>query len=203
MNFVLAVGVLPRAGGVGSTEERIGLAYRDISTGAAFTRESTLEKLRDDLLLIEPKEVVIEEGMEETELGKQIWELVESEAERESWMVSTSPSIPSKSPRGTSPSILTSPESWADQILRSYLGATLLSTPPPSVTPTRFDPTKLMQMDSTTLQSLEIRGSLRGGVKGSLMSTVRRTVTPGGARLLAERLCAYSLLRHVKPLPVN
>lgn len=179
MNFVLAIGLEGVAG-------EIGLAYRDISTGASFTRTSRLETLRDGLLLVEPKEIVVDEGMEErSELGKQVWGLLKGEEERESWMISTA--SPSTTASSTAP---LSPESTAEHVLLSYLASTLLTTPPPQTIPIRFDPTKMMQMDSTTLQSLEIRGSLRGGVKGSLLSTVRRTVTPGGSRLLTERLCA-------------
>lgn len=182
MNFVLAIGL------VEGVEGEIGLAYRDISTGASFTRLSKFETLRDDLLLVEPKEIVVDEGMEEhSELGRKVLELLKGEEEREAWMISTSPPSP---PAASTSTIPPSPESTAEHVLLSYLASTLLSTPPPQTIPIRFDPTKMMQMDSTTLQSLEIRGSLRGGVKGSLLSTVRRTVTPGGCRLLAERLCS-------------
>lgn len=183
MSFVLAVG-LPL--GEVKGEGRIGMAYRDISTGASFTRVSTLSQLRDDILLVEPKEVVVDSRITDTELGGKVWQLLKGEEEREALMLSTTSTL-------SVPASGSSPESAAEDVLLSYLASTLLSTPPPKTTATYVDPTKIMQMDSTTLKSLEIRESLRGGIKGSLLSAVRRTTTPGGARLLAERLCGSPL----------
>lgn len=181
MTFLLALG-LEGAGG------DISMAYRDISTGASFTRRSTLKSLRDDLLLVAPKEVVVDEDLRASAVGQQIWDVLLGEKEREDLMVSTvsTQALPSS----------TSDESPAERVLLSYLASTLLSTPPPKTKPQHVDPSKVMQMDSTTLKSLEIRESLRGGVRGSLLSTVKRTATPGGARLLAERLCESA------PLPL-
>ncbi|KAK4699646.1 hypothetical protein P7C70_g6613, partial [Phenoliferia sp. Uapishka_3] len=171
MNFVLAIGF-------GAEEKVLTLAWRDVSTGAYFTKLSTLETLRDDLLLVEPKEVVISSDLAQTSHGEPVLSLLQSEAERESWLISRSKTSPT--------------DSGAQEILSAYLASTLVSTPPPETNPTVVDPTKFLQMDSTTLKSLEIRDSLRGGVRGTLVSTVRRTVTPGGARLLTQRLSSPS-----------
>lgn len=174
MNFVLAISI-------GGTEQ-LGLAWRDISTGASFTRRTSSANLRDDVLLIAPREIVVEEGTEGSELGMVVGALLRSEEGRQPWIVSPTPS-----PVGMGPAV--DLETAAELLLLSYLHSTLVSTPPPNTKAIRVDPTMIMQMDSTTLQSLEIRGSLRGGVKGTLVSTVRRTVTAGGARLLVDRLC--------------
>lgn len=192
MSFVLALGALPNAAG----GETIGMAYRDISTGASFTRQTSLSTLRDDILLVAPKEVVVDAELRESELGQRIWELLDGEKERESLMVSEA------STRALPAVKDVSVESSAEQVLAAYFAATLLSTPPPPIKAKRVESDKIMQMDSTTLKSLEIRESLRGGIKGSLLSTVRRTSTPGGARLLAERLCELhgALLHRSLPL---
>ena len=178
MSFVLALGV--EDGG------EVHMAYRDVSTGASFTRRSTLETLRDDLLLVAPKEVVVDDEMTLHEAGRQAWEVLEGEREREGLMLSTVSTRALAAP--------TTEDSTAERILLSYLSSTLVTAPPPQTTPVRLEPARFMQMDSVTLKSLEIRESLRGGVKGSLLSTVKRTATPGGARLLAERLCKCSPL---------
>ncbi|GAA5843034.1 hypothetical protein JCM9279_001837 [Rhodotorula babjevae] len=183
-NFVLALGV---AGG-SSVRDEIGLAYRDISTGASFTRVSKLSTLRDDIHLVRPKEVVVDERLGATKLGGRILELLEGERLREGIMLSTTSTdaVPSSS------TAVASANSAADAVLLSYLASTLPTTPPPRTRAKHVDPATVMQMDATTLKSLEVRESLRGGVRGSLLGAVKRTVTPGGHRLLVERLCAPS-----------
>ncbi|GAA5877150.1 hypothetical protein JCM1840_005671 [Sporobolomyces johnsonii] len=183
MNFVLGLGVAE-----GTTAGEIGMAYRDISTGASFTRVSTLSSLRDDIHLVQPKEVVVDERLKATELGERVLALLKGEQQRESLMVSSvsTSAVPSLS--GSPPS----PQSAAESVLLAYLANTLVSMPIPKSSTTFVDPASVVQMDSVTLKSLEIRESLRGGIKGSLLQTVKRTMTPGGTRLLTERLCAPS-----------
>ncbi|BGP42232.1 hypothetical protein JCM10450v2_006324 [Rhodotorula kratochvilovae] len=183
-NFVLALGI---ADGT-SVRDDIGMAYRDVSTGASFTRLSKLSALRDDIHLVQPKEVVVDARLKDTKLGERILDLLRGENLREGIMVSetSTDAIPSSS------TSVPSPNSAAEAVLLAYLANTLVTTPPPRASAKFVDPAKVMQMDATTLKSLEIRESLRGGVRGSLLGAVRRTVTPGGHRLLIERLCAPS-----------
>ena len=49
-----------------------------------------------------------------------------------------------------------------------------------------------MQIDATTRRSLELSASMNGGRAGSLLSTIDRTSTSGGARLLERRLSSPS-----------
>ncbi len=49
-----------------------------------------------------------------------------------------------------------------------------------------------MQIDATTRRSLELTSSMNGGRAGSLLSTIDRTSTSGGARLLERRLSSPS-----------
>ncbi|TNY19060.1 muts domain V-domain-containing protein [Rhodotorula diobovata] len=183
-NFVLALGV---AGG-SSVRDEIGMAYRDISTGASFTRTSKLSALRDDIHLVRPKEVVVDERLRDTKLGGRILDILRGESLREGIMVSET-STDAVPPSATS---VPSSNSTAEAVLLAYLANTLPMTPPPRKSAKFVDPATVMQMDATTLKSLEIRESLRGGVRGSLLGAVRRTVTPGGHRLLIERLCTPS-----------
>lgn len=54
-------------------------------------------------------------------------------------------------------------------------------------------PEDFMAIDSNTLDALEVRETNReGGVRGSMVSTVRRTMTKGGSRLLIDWLTAPS-----------
>ncbi|GAA6029124.1 hypothetical protein JCM8097_001611 [Rhodosporidiobolus ruineniae] len=180
-NYVLALGVVEGA----SKTEEIGMAYRDVSTGASFTRTSRLSSLRDDLRLVAPREVVVDQQVEGTKLGKAIMEVLEGEQRREGLAVSSTSTeaVPSSS------TSVRSPVSAAEDVILSYLATTLVTTPPPRRKATFIDPASVMQLDAVTLQSLEIRESLRGGTRGSLLGAVKRTVSPGGLRLLSERLC--------------
>src|SRR6516225_9850671 len=56
--------------------------------------------------------------------------------------------------------------------------------------PRRVVPGSVMQIDAATRRNLELVSTLAGERKGSLLATIDRTVTPAGARLLAEHLAA-------------
>lgn len=184
-NFVLALGI----GDSSSLKNEVGMAYRDISTGASFTRSSKLSALRDDIRLVQPKEVVVDERLRGTKLGDRILDLLEGERLREGVMVSnvSTSAVPSTS------STVSTATSEAEAVLLAYLATTLVSTPLPQTPSTHIEPASVMQMDAVTLQSLEVRESLRGGIRGSLLGTVKRTVTPGGQRLLTDRLCGLAV----------
>jgi DNA mismatch repair ATPase MutS len=96
--------------------------------------------------------------------------------------------------------ILTSAEEQAVAQLTRYIELRLLeltsqdtASPVKSgffpLTPKRMIEQECMQIDAHTIAALEIRNANReGGVRGSLISAARRTMTRGGARLLEEWL---------------
>ncbi|MFW8633892.1 DNA mismatch repair protein MutS [Cribrihabitans pelagius] len=51
---------------------------------------------------------------------------------------------------------------------------------------------RVVQIDAATRRNLELTRALSGGRAGSLLSVVDRTVTPGGARLLEQRIASPS-----------
>ena len=82
------------------------------------------------------------------------------------------------------------PESFAIALLTKFLKENLLEHMPLLERPIHEGAQEIMQIDSHTIQDLEIRESIyEGGTKGSLLSVVKRTTTNGGARLLARWLC--------------
>ncbi|SCV71327.1 BQ2448_2915 [Microbotryum intermedium] len=194
--YVLAIGVHGRDDHGGGYQ--IGMAYRDVSTGSSFTRTSTLQSLRDDLLLVQPKEVVVDFELSSTPFGQAILDILQGEQRRENLMISTvSTSSILQDPSCSTSKYGQRVELIAEDVLLAYLAETLVSSTPPPIESTFIDPSLLAQMDSTTLKSLEVRESLRGGTKGSLFAAVKRTSTPSGTRLLLERLCAPSTERKV------
>ncbi|KAJ7492881.1 muts domain V-domain-containing protein [Mycena latifolia] len=87
----------------------------------------------------------------------------------------------------------TAQEMAAINLLTTYLHANLLEHMPKLTMPAREGSAARMQIDSHTIKALEIRESIReGGVKGSLLSVVKRTSTSSGTRLLARWLCSPS-----------
>ena len=58
--------------------------------------------------------------------------------------------------------------------------------------PVREAASRVVQIDTATRRNLELTRSLSGGREGSLLSVIDRTVTPGGARLLEQRVSSPS-----------
>ncbi len=78
--------------------------------------------------------------------------------------------------------------------LIDYLELTQVGRLPRLAPPQRLPPAgtagALMEIDAATRRNLELMRTLAGEPKGSVLSVIDRTVTAGGARLLAERLSA-------------
>ncbi|KKA30221.1 hypothetical protein TD95_004781, partial [Thielaviopsis punctulata] len=88
----------------------------------------------------------------------------------------------------------TAQEISAGSLLLRYVGDRLQGSSIKVQTPQRRESLNAMTIDRNTLKSLEIKLTIRdGSFKGSLLHTVRRTVTRSGARLLAEWLTSPSI----------
>ncbi|MFI4934695.1 MAG: DNA mismatch repair protein MutS [Caulobacterales bacterium] len=73
-------------------------------------------------------------------------------------------------------------------LIAAHLEATQGGRLPALSAPRRAGEADVMAIDPATRTSLEIERSLGGGREGSLLAAIDRTVTSGGARLLAARL---------------
>jgi DNA mismatch repair protein MutS len=73
-------------------------------------------------------------------------------------------------------------------LIAAHLETTQAGRPPALRAPRRSSGAEVMAIDPATRGSLEIDRSQSGGREGSLLAAVDRTVTPGGARALADRL---------------
>ncbi len=76
--------------------------------------------------------------------------------------------------------------------LITYLQTTQKGNLPLLQNPVRETPDRVVQIDAATRRNLELTRSLGGDRAGSLLSVIDRTVTPGGARLLEQRLSSPS-----------
>jgi DNA mismatch repair ATPase MutS len=187
-----------------STE--VGLAWIDVSTGEFFSQSTTLDSLRDDLVRIGPREVVLHKSIEGQQEHPLHQALGEESAAAITYVEPNSTRSPTTSlaedaydPQDLStPPVYTEQETSAVQLLTTFLQSHLLELMPELASPTRESRDTRMQIDSHTLRALEIKEAMReGGVTGSLLSTIKRTVTNGGTRLLARWLCMYILAPNI------
>lgn len=207
-NYLLAIGEtesrVDRGGeGMEMPANALGLAWIDVSTGEFFTKDTTLDSLRDDLVRIAPREVVLSASLE-SDPSHPIRQAI---LEEDSF---TSFTLPSKSrtspheipaledvkpisesdPTGTSKFSLSPHETAAVDLLTTFLHANLMENMPRLSSPSREANEGRMQIDAHTVKALEIREGMReGGTSGSLLSVIKRTVTNSGTRLLARWLC--------------
>jgi len=73
-------------------------------------------------------------------------------------------------------------------LVLDYVELTQAGAAPRLAPPRQARARAFMAIDPATRAALEIDRSVRGGRDGSLLDTIDRTLTPGGGRLLAERL---------------
>jgi DNA mismatch repair protein MutS len=73
-------------------------------------------------------------------------------------------------------------------LIAAHLETTQAGRPPALRPPRRSTGAEVMAIDPATRASLEIDRAQSGGREGSLLAAIDRTVTPGGARALADRL---------------
>lgn len=173
---------------------RIGLAWLDLSTGHFFTQVAKIAALPSFLSRIGPREIVLDEKLRKSK-DHAIFPVLEEDHRLVSY-VTLQAAIPISewSNKLESPipvkvmKDFTSEEIAAGSALLQYVDARLQGSDMKLQPPVRqFD---IMGIDKNTMRALEIKRTLRGeNLKGSLLHTIGRTVTKGGARLLESRLC--------------
>ncbi|EJF66544.1 hypothetical protein DICSQDRAFT_142135 [Dichomitus squalens LYAD-421 SS1] len=194
-----------------TSETPVGLAWIDVSTGEFYTKNTTLGGLRDEVVRISPKEVILDERLRDDNTSP-----VRTAAVEENCFVSyISPCklsnvlqrLPPSADQPNAddllaqidaskevfPAALTGEEAAAIELLTAFMHAHLMEHMPSLMSPHRELSSSRMQIDSHTVKALEIRQSLReGGTTGSLLHVIKRTATSSGTRLLARWLCSPS-----------
>ena len=176
--------------------DKSALAWVDISTGAFSVMPLAQVRLGPELARLMPSELIIADGedheVEEiaTENGTSLTPLARSafdstEADNKLcklFGVDTLDAFGS----------FERPERAAMGALIDYLDITQKGKLPLLRPPTREAEARVMQIDAATRRNLELTHALSGGRSGSLLSTIDRTVTAGGGRLLERRLSSPS-----------
>ena len=172
------------------------LAWVDISTGAFHVMPLPPVRLGPELARLAPSEVLMSDAIEgdyrETvsDIGPSLTPL--SRASFDS--TGGEKRLLSLFGVGTLEAFgqFTRPEVAAMGAIVDYLEITQKGKLPLLRPPVREAEERTMQIDAATRRNLELTHALSGGRAGSLLATVDRTVTPGGARLLERRLSSPS-----------
>lgn len=210
-NYLLAVG----APGELKAEEHeeaaipdVGLAWIDVSTGEFFAKTIPADGLRDEIVRLGPREIVLDQALEQTNTHP-VRRTLEEEGCFVSYVTpSQEPAILPIAPDALEPSqdnvlptaeplapptVFSAAEAAGIKVLTTFLRTNLMDNMPQLSAPSREVDQGRMCIDAHTLKSLEIREGMReGGVTGSLLSVIKRTVTSGGTRLLTRWLCSPS-----------
>ncbi|AOG07440.1 DNA mismatch repair protein MutS [Bosea sp. RAC05] len=179
---------------LGDASALYGLAAIDISTGRFSVMETPQERLAIEFARLEPREIVCPDAIHDDPALRAFWldlglpvtplareGLDAASAERrlkEFFGVATLDAF----------GHFSRAEIAAAGAALAYVERTQFGARPPLSPPVRDSGTETMLIDAATRANLELTRTLSGERGGSLLATIDRTVTPGGARLLAERL---------------
>ncbi|KAH8591309.1 muts domain V [Bisporella sp. PMI_857] len=201
-NYVLAIHVAKtHEDGKINPYTVVGLAWLDLSTGHFFTQTTTLAGLPSFLARIGPKEVVLDEDLQESK-DQGIFTILEEDQYLVSYVSGESKPISEWGSALESPippgliDQFTTEEVAAGSSLLQYVETRLQGSDIKLQPPTRQS--DVMSIDKNTMRALEIKTTMRDdSVSGSLLQIIRRTVTKGGARLLGSWLTSPSTSIHV------
>ncbi len=173
-----------------------GLAAVDISTGRFTVTEVAQGGLPVEIARLEPREIVLADVLHDDAELKAIWRdsrasmtplardgLDPASAERrlkEYFGVATLDAF----------GAFSRCEIAAAATALAYVERTQLGARAPLSPPRREAAERVMRIDAATRANLELTRTLSGERHGSLIACIDRTLTPGGARLLTERLSA-------------
>jgi DNA mismatch repair protein MutS len=173
------------------------LAWADISTGAFHVMPIARVRLSPELARLAPSELIVADGAAHdaalplaqeykiplTPLGKASFDSTAAEKR-----ICKLFNVGALDGFGT----FTRAEVSAMGAVIDYLEITQKGKLPLLQQPQQEAQDRVVQIDAATRRNLELTRSLSGGRAGSLLSVVDRTVTPGGARLLEQRLSSPS-----------
>nr|WP_165215897.1 DNA mismatch repair protein MutS [Allorhizobium pseudoryzae] len=178
----------------GGAETQMALAWIDISTGVFRLAETTPLRLLADILRIEPRELIVPDTVFHDPDLKATFDILGRIAVPQPGVLFDSATAESRITRyfgvGTLDGFGTfsRAELAAAAAAVAYVEKTQIAERPPLSAPERESGASTLFIDPATRANLELTRTLSGDRDGSLLKAIDRTVTGGGARLLAERL---------------
>ncbi len=176
--------------------DTMALASVDITTGQFRLSETNARQLLSDLMRIAPKEIVVSESVFHDEELRPTLDQFPQAVSIQPAVLFDSSNAEQKLSRyfgvGTTDGFgaLSRAELSAAAGAIAYVEKTQISERPSLQRPVRESESAVLFIDPATRNNLELERTLSGGRVGSLLAAIDRTVTGGGARLLAERLRA-------------
>jgi DNA mismatch repair protein MutS len=182
--------------GIAQVGGELGLAWLDLSTGAFTLAPTSESSLAADLARLMPGEILLPERLLQ---HASLYELLGD------WR---SVLTPLANPRFDSDAARRRLEGFygikaldgfgqfgraeiaAAGALVDYVALTQQAAAPHLAPPQRVTPDTVMQIDAATRRNLELFATLAGERRGSLLTTIDRTLTGPGARQLADHLAA-------------
>ncbi|TIX92184.1 DNA mismatch repair protein MutS [Rhizobium sp. P44RR-XXIV] len=178
----------------GGAEPQLALAWIDISTGVFRLAETEASRLLADILRIDPRELILPDTMFHDPELKPVFDILGRTAVPQPAVLFDSASAEGRITRYFGVSTLdgfgtfSRAELAAAAAAIAYVEKTQLAERPPLGLPERESGASTLFIDPATRANLELVRTLSGDRNGSLLKAIDRTVTGGGARLLAERL---------------
>ncbi|AYG65038.1 MULTISPECIES: DNA mismatch repair protein MutS [unclassified Rhizobium] len=178
----------------GGAEPQLALAWIDISTGVFRLAETEASRLLADILRIDPRELILPDTMFHDPELKPAFDILGRTAVPQPAVLFDSASAEGRITRYFGVSTLdgfgtfSRAELAAAAAAIAYVEKTQLAERPPLGLPERESGASTLFIDPATRANLELVRTLSGDRNGSLLKAIDRTVTGGGARLLAERL---------------
>jgi len=180
-----------RGGGGG---DQFALAGVDISTGSFTLMESTSDELLANITRLSPSELVVSDSLFDDESLRSLLEHLDFAVQAQPSAMFDSSRAEQNIQRFYGVSTLdgfgqfSRAELAAINAVISYIEKTQIGERPPLARPQRDDSTAILYVDTATRANLELVQTLGGAREGSLLKTIDRTISGGGARLLAKRL---------------
>nr|WP_311272432.1 MULTISPECIES: DNA mismatch repair protein MutS [unclassified Rhizobium] len=178
----------------GSSEAQFALAWIDISTGVFRLAETTLTRLLADIWRIDPRELIVADSLFHDDELKAVFDVLGRVAVPQPAVLFDSATAEGRVARYFGVTTLdgfgtfSRVEMAAAAAAVAYVEKTQIAERPPLAAPERESAASTLFIDPATRANLELTKTLSGDRDGSLLHAINRTVTGGGARLLAERL---------------
>ncbi|KAH7086726.1 muts domain V-domain-containing protein [Paraphoma chrysanthemicola] len=179
----------------------VGLAWIDLSSGDFLTQSTDIASLPSAVARIRPREIVLDSIFQETEYSR----IVSILQEDGHIITFQEPSPVPLTVKDWIPMLadvvddfdtanFTAGEVAAGGSLLHYVKHQLLGSRTRLQAPVRHQAEEYMSIDKNSLRALEIRRTIRDSTyEGSLLHSLKKTVTKSGTRLLTDRLSAPSM----------
>jgi len=177
----------------------VGLAWIDLSSGDFLTQSTDIASLPSAVARIKPREIVLDSIFQEAE-HSQIVSILQADGHIitfqepsqkpltvKDWVPMLEDVVDDFDTANFAPG-----EVAAGGSLLHYVKHQLLGSRTRLQAPVRHQADDHMSIDKNSLRALEIRSTIRDGVyEGSLLHSLKKTVTKSGTRLLTQRLCMF------------